>query len=67
MSSEPDRPPSPWLKVTEAADRARVGRRQVERAAKNKQLRSVQVGGRKERRFLPEWVDEWLLSLGDRE
>ena len=58
---------TPWLKVREAASRARVGRRQVERAAKNKQLRSVQVGGRKERRFLPEWIDEWLLSLGEHE
>ena len=58
----PDRTPSPWLTVTEAADRARCGPKLIYREVQAKRLRAARVGGRRELRLLPEWVDEWLLK-----
>ena len=51
-----------WLKVGEAADRARCGPKTIYRAVRSGQLRSTRVGGRRELRFLPSWIDCWLLG-----
>ncbi len=53
---------TPWLTVREAADRARCGTKLIYREVKANRLRAARVGGRRELRFLAEWIDEWLLS-----
>ncbi len=60
----PDQPPSPWLTVGEAADRARCGVNLIYRATKAKthRLQSVPLGGRREVRTTAEWVDAWLMG-----
>jgi excisionase family DNA binding protein len=59
---------SPWLTVREAATRARCGVKTIYREVNAGRLRAARVGGRRELRLLPEWVDAWLLmgSSGDR-
>ena len=54
--------PTRWLKIGEAADRARCGPKTVYRAVRQGQLRAARLGGRRELRFLEEWVDGWLLA-----
>jgi excisionase family DNA binding protein len=54
--------PSPWLTVDEAAERAMCGVKTVYREVRAHRLRAARVGGRRELRLLPEWVDQWLLS-----
>ena len=51
---------SPWLVVREAAARARCGSKVIYRAVRSGKLRAAQIGGRRELRFLPEWIDEWI-------
>jgi excisionase family DNA binding protein len=53
---------TPWLTVVEAADRARCGPKLIYREVRAKRLRAARVGGRRELRLLPEWVDQWLLA-----
>jgi len=53
---------SPWLTVAEAAERARVGLKLIYREVKAGRLRAAKVGGRRELRILPEWIDAWLVS-----
>jgi excisionase family DNA binding protein len=52
--------PSPWLTVPEAAQRARVGVKLVYREVAAGRLRAARVGGRRDLRFRPDWVDAWL-------
>ncbi len=51
-----------WLDVHGAGRRAGVGHKLIYRAVKAGDLRATRIGGRRELRFLPEWVDEWLLK-----
>ena len=51
---------SPWLTVTEAADRARCGVRLIYREVRASRLRAARVGGRRELRIRAEWIDRWL-------
>jgi excisionase family DNA binding protein len=51
---------SPWLTVTEAADRARCGVRLIYREVRANRLRAARVGGRRELRLRAEWIDTWL-------
>lgn len=51
-----------WLTVPEAAARARVGAKLIYREVKAKRLRAATVGGRRNLRFLPQWIDEWLMA-----
>jgi excisionase family DNA binding protein len=51
---------SPWLTVTEAADRARCGVKLIYREVKARRLRAARVGGRRELRLRAEWIDTWL-------
>lgn len=53
---------SPWLTVEEAALRARCGVKTIYREVRAGRLRAARVGGRRELRLLPEWVDDWLLK-----
>ena len=53
---------SPWLTVTEAAARVRCGPKLIYREVRAKRLKAARVGGRRELRILPEWIDAWLLA-----
>jgi excisionase family DNA binding protein len=51
-----------WLTVHEAAERARCGVKLIYREVRATRLKAARVGGRRELRMLPEWVDQWLLA-----
>jgi excisionase family DNA binding protein len=54
---------SPWLTVKQAAARAQVGPKLIYReCAAGGRLRHARVGGRRDLRFLAEWVDAWLVA-----
>ena len=53
-----------WLKVREAADRARCGPKTIYRAVWCGRLRAARIGGRRELGFLESWIDEWLIGQG---
>jgi excisionase family DNA binding protein len=55
-------PPSPWLTVAQAAARAQIGVKLIYREVAANRLRAARVGGRRELRFLPEWIDTWLIA-----
>jgi excisionase family DNA binding protein len=52
--------PSPWLTAEEARARAKVGLKTIYREVKAGRLRAARIGGRRDLRFLAEWVDQWL-------
>ena len=52
--------PVVWMTVLEAATRARCGAKTIYGEVKKNRLRAAKIGGRRELRFRPEWVDEWL-------
>ena len=60
MMTESMNVPSPWLTVAEAAQRARCGVKTVYREVRAGRLRAARIGGRRELRLRPEWVDTWL-------
>jgi len=49
-----------WLTVPEAAARAQCGDKIIYRAVTSGRLRAARIGGRRELRIRPEWVDAWL-------
>ena len=51
---------TPWLTVREAAARAKCGVKTVYREVRAGRLRAARIGGRRELRLRPEWIDEWL-------
>ena len=51
---------SSWLVVKESAARGRCGPKTIYREIRAGRLRAARVGGRREYRLRPEWVDEWL-------
>jgi len=51
-----------WLKVDDAAEHAKCGTRSIYLAVKQGKLRAARLGGRRELRFLAEWIDGWLLA-----
>jgi excisionase family DNA binding protein len=53
---------TPWITVSEAANRARCGKKLIYREAKAGRLQAKKMGGRRELRLLPEWVDAWLMT-----
>ena len=57
---KPGAPASPWLTVKEAAARAQVGRKTLYREITAGRLKAAVVGGRREYRLKPEWIDAWL-------
>jgi excisionase family DNA binding protein len=54
--------PTPWLTVDETATRAKCGVKTIYREVHAGRLRAARIGGRRELRLLPEWVDDWLLA-----
>jgi excisionase family DNA binding protein len=60
-------PASPWLTVKDAALRARCGIKTIYREVAAGRLRAAKIGGRRELRLKPEWVDDWLLRASEPE
>jgi excisionase family DNA binding protein len=60
MLTPADRIVTPWLTVREAAGRAKCGVKTVYREVRAGRLRAARIGGRRELRLRPEWIDEWL-------
>lgn len=56
---------TPWMKVRQAADRARCGSKLLYREVKAGRLKAVRIGGRRELRFRPEYIDAWLEHGGN--
>jgi excisionase family DNA binding protein len=52
----------PWLRITEAADRAQCSVPTLRRELRNGKLRAIRLAGRKSLRFKPEWIDAWMLA-----
>jgi excisionase family DNA binding protein len=57
---ERERPGTPWITVDEAATRARCGIKLIYREVRAGRLKAVRIGGRRELRLRPEWIDTWL-------
>jgi excisionase family DNA binding protein len=53
---------TPWLKINEAAEYARVSEPTIRREVRGGRLKAYRVGGKKALRFRVEDVDAWLLS-----
>ena len=53
---------TPWITAKEAANYAKCGTRSIYLAVSSGQLRAARLGGRRELRFLREWLDEWLRA-----
>ena len=53
-----------WLKVHDAAVRARCGDKIIYREVAAGRLRGVRVGGRRSLRFRADWIDAWLEAGG---
>ena len=53
---------SPWLRVSEAATYCKVHPGQIHRAARERRLEHVRVGGRRTLLTTKEWCDAWLQS-----
>lgn len=53
-----------WLTVREAAGRARCGPKTIYRAVRSGRLRAARIGGRRELRFLENWIDDWVIGDG---
>ena len=51
---------SSWLVVKESAARGRCGPKTIYREIRAGRLRAARVGGRREYRLRPEWIDQWL-------
>jgi excisionase family DNA binding protein len=49
-----------WLTPEQAAARAQVGKRVIYHEVKAGRLKAARVGGRRELRLRPEWIDAWL-------
>ena len=51
-----------WLTVRDAAGHARCGKKSIYNAVAEGKLQAARLGGRRELRFLAEWIDAWLLA-----
>jgi excisionase family DNA binding protein len=51
-----------WRTVKEAATRWQCGQKTIYREVKAGRLRGARIGGRRELRFLDEWLDEALIA-----
>ncbi len=57
-----EQPAAVWLTVKQAAARMQVGPRLVYRSVAAGRLRAARIGNRRDLRFLPAWVDEFLIA-----
>ncbi len=53
---------SEWVKVADAAVYANCGKTSIYLAVQHGKLKAARLGGRRELRFLREWIDAWLLA-----
>lgn len=53
---------SDWLTIDGAAEYAACGKRILYDEVRRGRLRAARLGGRRELRFLPAWLDAWLLA-----
>jgi excisionase family DNA binding protein len=60
MVTDMGEPQNTWLIVKEAAARGRCGPKVIYHEIRAGRLRAARVGGRREYRLRPEWIDEWL-------
>lgn len=51
---------SPWLRLIDAADYTKRGRRLLAREVKAGRLQAAAIGGRRELMFRREWLDRWI-------
>lgn len=49
-----------WLTVKQAAERAQVAPWTIYHEVRAGRLRAARIGGRRELRFRPAYIDEWL-------
>jgi excisionase family DNA binding protein len=54
-----------WLTPEQAATRAQVGRRTIYTEVRAGRLRAARIGGRRELRIKPEWIDLWLEQAAE--
>jgi excisionase family DNA binding protein len=57
-----DQTETPWITVKEAARYAKCGTKSIYLAVASGQLRAARLGGRRELRFVRDWLDEWLRA-----
>ena len=49
-----------WLTPDQAAARAQMGRGVIYREVRAGRLRAARIGGRRQLRIKPSWIDAWL-------
>ena len=59
MSDEAE---TPWITVKEAARYAKCGTKSIYLAVTSGKLQAARLGGRRELRFVREWLDVWLRA-----
>ena len=53
---------TPWLTVHEGAARAKTSDKTLYREVRTGRLKAARIGGRRSLRFLPSWIDDWLIA-----
>jgi excisionase family DNA binding protein len=51
-----------WWDVDQAAAHAKCGKGTIYAEVRRGRLRAARLSGRRELRFLPAWIDAWLLA-----
>ena len=57
-----DQAATPWITVKEAARYAKCGTKSIYLGVASGKLQAARLGGRRELRFVREWLDEWLRA-----
>ena len=57
-----DQAETPWITVKEAARYAKCGSKSIYLGVASGKLQAARLGGRRELRFVREWLDEWLRA-----
>jgi hypothetical protein len=54
-----------WLTPRQGAARANCGVKLIYNEVRAGRLRAARIGGRRELRMLPEWIDDWLKASSE--
>jgi excisionase family DNA binding protein len=57
-----DQAETPWITVKEAARYAKCGTKSIYLGVASGKLKAARLGGRRELRFVRQWLDEWLWA-----
>ena len=57
-----DQAETPWITVKEAARYAKCGTKSIYLGVTSGKLQAARLGGRRELRFVREWLDVWLRA-----